>query len=130
MHAAAKYFDFTGLVVPSGHYKASYCDQLEANFGPTLVGAGINGVWNLTVGDYQASSTGTLTRWGLIINGGAVQPCCPADFDGDGVASIGDIFAMLSAWFAMDPRTDFNTAVPGQDIGDIFAYLAIWFQGC
>ena len=54
---------------------------------------------------------------------------CAADFNGDGVRDVPDIFAFLSAWFALDPRADFDgngtIAVP-----DIFAFLSAWFAGC
>jgi hypothetical protein len=52
-----------------------------------------------------------------------------ADFDGDGVAGVPDIFAFLSAWFAYDIRADFNsnTAI---EVADIFAFLSAWFAGC
>ncbi len=55
---------------------------------------------------------------------------CRADFNGDGVVNVPDIFAFLAAWFAQQhPDADFN-----QDgvinVPDIFAFLAAWFAGC
>ncbi len=54
---------------------------------------------------------------------------CPADFNRDGIASVPDIFAFLSAWFAQSTAADFDgdgqIAVP-----DIFAFLSAWFRGC
>jgi hypothetical protein len=54
---------------------------------------------------------------------------CAADFDSDGVVSVPDIFAFLSAWFASGDAADFDgngtVAVP-----DIFAFLSAWFVGC
>jgi hypothetical protein len=54
---------------------------------------------------------------------------CTADFDGNAAVEVPDIFAFLSAWFAMDPSADFDgnetIAVP-----DIFAFLSAWFAGC
>ena len=58
-----------------------------------------------------------------------VQAVCAADFDASGVRDVSDIFAFLTAWFALDPRADFQNngdiAVP-----DIFAFLTAWFAGC
>jgi hypothetical protein len=54
---------------------------------------------------------------------------CRADFDGENGVEVSDIFAFLSAWFALDSAADIdgdNTiAVP-----DIFAFLSLWFAGC
>ncbi len=54
---------------------------------------------------------------------------CPADFNQNGVVDNVDLFAFLSAWFALDMRADFDgsgaVAVP-----DIFAFLNVWFAGC
>jgi hypothetical protein len=41
---------------------------------------------------------------------------------------VQDIFDYLNAWFANDPRADFNGA--GQSVQDIFDYLSAWFAGC
>jgi hypothetical protein len=57
------------------------------------------------------------------------NPPCPADFNGDHVASVQDIFDFLAAWFASDPRADFN-GVGGVTVQDIFDFLAAWFAGC
>ncbi len=54
---------------------------------------------------------------------------CAADFDCNGFREVPDIFAFLSAWFAMDPRTDID-GVPGIGVPDIFAFLSLWFAGC
>ena len=56
-------------------------------------------------------------------------PPCRADFDGNGQVQVPDIFAFLSAWFALDPRADFN-GVLGVNVPDIFAFLSAWFAGC
>jgi len=50
---------------------------------------------------------------------------CPADYNGDGVLSVSDIFDFLAGWFAGDPRADFNGA--GEGVSDIFDFLAAWF---
>jgi len=57
------------------------------------------------------------------------EPPCAADFNGDGLRDVPDIFAFLSAWFAQSPSADMNgdgtISVP-----DIFAFLSLWFAGC
>ena len=54
---------------------------------------------------------------------------CAADFTGDSAATVPDIFAFLSLWFANDAAADFDgngaIAVP-----DIFTFLSAWFGGC
>ena len=54
---------------------------------------------------------------------------CAADFDGDGTVAVPDIFAFLSAWFAMDESAEFDGS-PGITVPDIFAFLSAWFAGC
>ena len=66
---------------------------------------------------------------GILWAAGQTAFPCAADFDCNGAANVGDIFSMLTAWFAMQPRTDYNQTGTA-DIGDIFAFLAIWFRGC
>ncbi len=54
---------------------------------------------------------------------------CPADYNGDGVVSVQDIFDFLAGWFAGDARADFNGA-GGISVQDIFDFLSAWFAGC
>ena len=54
---------------------------------------------------------------------------CPADFDGNGVREVPDIFAFLSAWFAQSPAAAFD-GMNGITVPDIFAFLSAWFGGC
>jgi subtilisin-like proprotein convertase family protein len=129
--AAGKYFDSSNLFIPSGHYGTARCDLTYPSINAAFAGSPIAGTWTLSVSDNQSSSTGTLNRWGLIINGGATPPCtatCQADFDQNGTRTIDDIFIFINAWFANDPRTDVNG--DGRNIDDIFIFLNIWFQGC
>ena len=42
---------------------------------------------------------------------------------------VQDIFEFLTAWFAADPRADFN-GVNGITVQDIFDFLTAWFAGC
>ncbi len=62
------------------------------------------------------------------ISPGVASPDCAADFDASGVLAVQDIFDYLAAWFAGDPRADFNGG--GLSVQDIFDYLAAWFGGC
>jgi glucose/arabinose dehydrogenase len=55
-------------------------------------------------------------------------PSCPADFDGVNGLQVQDIFEFLNAWFAGDPRGDFNGG--GLAVQDIFDFLNAWFAGC
>jgi hypothetical protein len=57
-------------------------------------------------------------------------PGCPADFNGSGPPpSVQDIFDFLAAYFAQDPRADFN-GVGGLTVQDLFDFLAAYFTGC
>ena len=52
-----------------------------------------------------------------------VTPSCAADFTGDGAATVPDIFAFLSAWFAGDAAADFD-GNGAREVADIFAFLS------
>jgi hypothetical protein len=54
--------------------------------------------------------------------------CCPANFDHTGGLAVQDIFDFLNAWFAGEPRADFDGG--GLAVSDIFAFLNAWFAGC
>ena len=54
---------------------------------------------------------------------------CAADFDGNGVREVSDIFAFLNAWFAHDPAADVD-GTPGIGVPDIYVFLSLWFAGC
>jgi cytochrome c peroxidase len=54
---------------------------------------------------------------------------CIADYDRDGAATVPDIFAFLSDYFAGRIRADVN-GVNGLNVGDIFTFLTAWFAGC
>jgi len=55
---------------------------------------------------------------------------CPADFNGVGGLSVQDIFDFLAAYFASDPRADFNNSGLPATVQDIFDFLAAYFAGC
>jgi subtilisin-like proprotein convertase family protein len=127
---SAGYFDFTGLVALPGHYQPTTCNEQIVSLNSVFAGQPINGTWTLTISDNQSSSTGTLNRWGLIINGGATPPCsCRADFNGSGAVTVQDIFDFLGAYFSGSSAADIN-GVGGVTVQDIFDYLALYFQGC
>lgn len=75
---------------------------------------------------FEGALSGTIEGAFLIDRGETV---CVADFDGNGDVEVPDIFAFLSAWFAMDSSADIdgNTAI---EVPDIFAFLSLWFAGC
>ena len=77
----------------------------------------------LSVGGY---SDGT-TQFTLAEHLGS-SPCA-ADFTGDNVATVPDIFAFLSLWFAGDAAADFD-GNGTREVSDIFAFLSAWFAGC
>jgi hypothetical protein len=62
--------------------------------------------------------------WGVLWK----RPLCRADFNYSGRLEVQDLFDFLGAWFAGDPRADFNGR--GLHQQDIFDYLAAWFAGC
>jgi hypothetical protein len=55
--------------------------------------------------------------------------CCPANFNLSGGLSVQDVFDFLDAWFAQDPRADFDDSSTVQ-VQDIFEFLGAWFAGC
>lgn len=80
--------------------------------GRTIVGAGVN-------------PCGVQEGWIAYLG---TERVCPADFNDNGALSVQDIFAFLNAWFAGDPRADFNGC--GLSVQDIFDFLNAWFTGC
>jgi hypothetical protein len=56
-------------------------------------------------------------------------PSCPADFNSDGSATVGDIFDFLTRWFAQNPVADFNNDGT-VTVQDLFDFLNVWFVGC
>ena len=57
-----------------------------------------------------------------------VDPTCAADFNHLDGLTVQDVLDFLGAWFAGDPRADFNGA--GLSAQDIFDFLNAWFSGC
>lgn len=53
---------------------------------------------------------------------------CPADYDGNTLREVTDIFAFLADWFAGEPAAFNFGGTPG--VPAIFAFLTAWFAGC
>jgi hypothetical protein len=66
---------------------------------------------------------------GSVTSDTATLTICPADSDCDGALSSQDFFDFLNAFFAFDPRADFNhdAAINSQDFFDL---LNAFFAGC
>ena len=119
-------------VVPHGFYSPSTNDGSATSppngaftsFAP-FTGISPAGLWRISITDSAAADTGTLNTWS--ING---SPCedeetCPADWDGNNIVEVADIFAFLSSWFANDPAAQNFGGSMG--VGAIFAFLSAWF---
>jgi hypothetical protein len=81
-----------------------------------------------SIGQHDVSAPlvgGPYSLRGGFLNIGA----CPPDFDLSGAVEVPDIFAFLSAWFAQDPRANYD-GIAGITVPDIFAFLSAWFAGC
>ncbi|MCC6319956.1 MAG: hypothetical protein IT438_00790 [Phycisphaerales bacterium] len=72
-----------------------------------------------------------LALWTSLSPAPTFAPCpsCRADMNGDGSATVQDIFDFLDAWFAGEPDADINQ-VGGVTVQDIFDFLAAYFGGC
>lgn len=75
---------------------------------------------------YDRNGDGVInTRDAQVTSWGA----CEADFDRDGAKTVSDIFAFLSAWFAVNTTADTDGSGT-VNVSDIFAFLSLWFAGC
>lgn len=133
MHASAKYFDFTGLVVLPGHYLPTTCNDVVVSLNDAFVGSPINGDWTLTITDNQNSGGGSpmLNRWGLIINYGADPTCgCEGDLDGNGLYDGLDIAPFVQCVLtgtgeACDCADLSGNGTPGLEDVELFVDLLI-----
>ncbi len=88
-----------GMPVPNARKVAVHVDALFGPNVPTL--------WRIT-----GNPTDSLEILGVELI--ESPPACAADFDGNGVREVSDIFAFLAAWFAGDPA----------------AFRSAWFAAC
>ena len=111
---------------------AQYPTADHTNLVATLqVPASVNNDGNIDAGEYVKVNLCALTQ---------PQTCCRADFNGDGVRSVQDIFDYLAAWFGECNGTQAGTPCNGRNadfngsgsitVQDIFDFLAAWFAGC
>lgn len=54
---------------------------------------------------------------------------CPADFNGDSVRDVADLFAYINAWLAKTAPADFNND-SAVDVADLFGFINAWLAGC
>lgn len=75
------------------------------------------------------SGSGEFTVAGGEFTLSAATTTCPADFNGDAVRDVADLFAYINAWLAKAAAADFNddTAV---DVADLFGFINAWLAGC
>ncbi len=69
---------------------------------------------------------------GPIVDIGALEAAgaaCAADLNGDGQATVQDLFDLLAHYFSADPAADFNHS-GDVSVQDIFDFLAAFFAGC
>jgi hypothetical protein len=116
-------------VVPGLNGVARWDGATWQPLGPGIVSGGVNALavrsGELIVGGAFSNAGGQLAhdlaRW----HGAST---CRADFDCSYSLTVQDIFDFLNAWFAGDPRADFNGG--GLSVQDIFDFLNAWFAGC
>ncbi len=85
------------------------------------------------VTSYQVRVIATdTTGCGATTSNEATYTICKADFNcsgGPNALTVQDIFDYLGAWFAQDPRADFN-GIDGLTVQDVFDFIGAWFVGC
>ena len=70
-------------------------------------------------------SGGTPDSFAANCTGVSCPSDCPADWDGNTLVEVNDIFAFLADWFAGIPAATGFGGTPG--VAAIFAYLSVWF---
>lgn len=131
--------DWLGVVTPSNIRWE--CDPYERNVNGNAIRWSTTYNFRFTSNrPPQADGTVTLNLFkpglpgdpnSVAVNGVPVPsvPTCPADFDGNGIQTVQDVFSFLGAWFANDAAADFNddTMVT---IDDLFGFVGAYFAGC
>jgi Zn-dependent metalloprotease len=97
--------------------------------GATSASLTITGLGIADAADYDVvvtNSCGPATSAAAALT---VNPACPTMRDAAHALFAADIFDFLAAYFAADPRADFNQSGV-VSVQDIFDYLAAYFAGC
>jgi subtilisin-like proprotein convertase family protein len=131
--------------VPAGSYRASGCGDAPVSLNTTFGGIPMNGLWTLTVSDEDEGIVGTLVSFGMVLNGGTIQPCAGG---GPGACCINASCSAVSQAECVGPGRSFSGSgttcnAPGngttpccrgdtnQDgdvaLQDLFDFLSLWF---
>jgi hypothetical protein len=86
------------------------------------------------MGGFSCNSDGlgdvnAFSQMDMIMYGPGGAPVCPADFTGDGIYDVFDVFAFLDLFNAGDLSADF-TGDGILDVFDVFAFLDVFNAGC
>ncbi|MBX3406168.1 MAG: dockerin type I repeat-containing protein [Phycisphaeraceae bacterium] len=136
----AALFDLSADI--TGDLKVDQDDVIElvtVILGTTMGDVNLDGVTDCTDRSIAAGNLGMPGGWAMgDVDGDGVvtaadvqiiaQIVCPADWNGDCVRDVSDIFSFLTAWFANDPQAVNFGGTPG--VSAIFAFLTVWFAGC
>lgn len=129
--------DMTGDLIVD---QADVDELVQVILGTTYADVNLDGIGDCSDRAIAVANLGNAGGWAQgDVNGDGVvtmadvkliaRTICPADWDGDCVRGVQDIFAFLADWFAQSPDADIDgsgsVAVP-----DIFAFLSAWFAGC
>jgi len=129
-YADGQYWDDRQFPVPAGARRAEvalYYQQTPRHYVEALRDNNTTDQWgNILYSLWESTGRGAPI---LMASRSIVLNSCAADFNGNGVADVPDIFAFLALWFAGDPRADFDHQ-NGIGVPDIFAFLSGWFAGC
>jgi hypothetical protein len=98
----------------------------------TFDGMPMNGVWTVHIITTPATHpVHEFNEWGLIITRAAVpvDPCDPADVDGNGVVNVADLVALILAWGPCVPSEPCPADVDGSgevDVNDLVLVILNW----
>ena len=122
---------FIVLMVTGAQARAQSGAGIDASVNTVLAGGNTvnGGGLTLDVAIGQPIGGQIVSGGTFIVLDGFTEPPCRADFNGNGVVSVQDIFDFLTAWFAKDPYADVN-ANGAITVQDIFDFLSAWFAGC
>ena len=130
-YADGQYWDDRPFTIPASARRAEvalYYQQTPRHYIEALRDGNTTDHW----GDTLYSLWESTGRGAPILMSSAsidLDTPCIADFDGNGLVQVPDIFAYLSAWFAGDPAADVD-GTNGIGVPDIFAFLRLWFADC